>query len=131
MNKGMAGKYNSENHNRRSIRLRGYDYAQAGAYFVTICTQNRACLFGEIINGKIELNDAGYMVESVWRELPLKYSGIGIDEFIIMPNYIHGIIILSAPVTVGAGPRACPGPSCSGLSPLALHIRDQNPALKK
>ena len=102
----MAGKYNPEKHNRRSIRLKGYDYAQCGAYFITICTQDRQCLLGEIQNGEMHLNEIGYMVQNAWNELPAKYTGIDIDESIIMPNHMHGIIILPAPV--GAGPRACP-----------------------
>jgi REP element-mobilizing transposase RayT len=102
----MVGKYNSEKHRRRSIRLQGYDYSRQGAYFVTICAQERQCLFGETKNGEMRLNEIGDMVQYVWKELPVKYSGIDIDEFIVMPNHVHGIILLPAPV--GAGPRACP-----------------------
>jgi len=97
-------KYNPDKHHRRSIRLQGYDYSQAGAYFVTICTQNYECMFGDIVDGEMVLNDAGRMVHTVWNEIPRYYSGIDIDAFQIMPNHIHGIIT----VIVGAGPRACP-----------------------
>ncbi len=97
-------RYDKEKHHRRSIRLKNYDYSQAGAYFVTICTQGRECLFGEIKNNQMHLNEAGGMGEKVWNELPEKYPGVEIDELIVMPNHIHGIIILS----VGAGPCACP-----------------------
>jgi REP element-mobilizing transposase RayT len=90
--------YNPDIHNRHSIRLREYDYSQMGAYFVTICTQNRECLFGNIVDGKVILNDAGRMVESIWNELPQHYKGVETDEFIVMPNHFHGIIVL-----VGAG----------------------------
>ncbi len=99
----MPIRYDPTRHHRRSIRLQGYDYSQAGAYFVTICTQNRAFLFGEIADGRMVLNDAGRMVKTVWDEIPQYYPGIDIDACQIMPNHIHGIIIL-----VGAGPRACP-----------------------
>ena len=104
---------NHEKHHRRSIRLKGYDYSQAGAYFVTICVQNRVCLFGNIVDGKMMLNNAGRMVDIVWNGIPQYYSGIGIDTFQIMPNHIHGIITI-----VGAGPRACPdnGQSHNGQS---------------
>lgn len=61
----------SPQHNRRSIRLKGYDYSQAGAYFVTICTQNKECLFGEIVDGNMVLNDAGRIVTSEWRNTPI------------------------------------------------------------
>ena len=90
-------------HHRRSIRLQGYDYSQAGMYFITLCTQKRECLFGAIVDGHIQLNDAGRMVQTVWDEIPSHYSGADIDVFIAMPNHIHGIIAI-----VGAGPRACP-----------------------
>jgi REP element-mobilizing transposase RayT len=93
---------------RRSIRLKGYDYSQSGTYFVTICTQNRESLFGESREGEMRLNDAGRMVQSVWNELPVFYSGVVTDEFIVMPNHIHGIVILSIPSPVGATPRGRP-----------------------
>ncbi len=67
----MARKYNTEKHNRRSIRLTGYDYAQAGAYFLTICTQDRECWFGVVQNGQMQLNDAGNMINTWWMELIL------------------------------------------------------------
>jgi len=95
-------KYDPNIHRRRSIRLKGYDYSQAGWYFITICTHNRLCLFGGVQNGEMVLNDAGMMVQTVWNEIPPHYPEIATDEFIIMPNHVHGIII------VGAGPRACP-----------------------
>ncbi len=96
--------YDPDRHHRRSIRLRTYDYCRAGVYFVTICAHDRECLFGEIADGEMRLNDAGRMIQSVWDESPPHYAGIDTDAFIAMPNHIHGII-----TTVGAGPRACPG----------------------
>src|SRR3990170_3192824 len=95
--------YNPATHHRRSIRLSGYDYAQAGAYFLTICTQNRECLFGDVVEGQTALSGPGEMVESAWHGLPEHYPGVAIDAFVVMPNHIHGIVIL-----VGAGPGACP-----------------------
>jgi REP element-mobilizing transposase RayT len=94
--------FDPERRHRRSIRLKGYDYHQAGAYFVTVCTQDRACLFGEVIGGEMRLNEAGQMVHDIWNDLPSFYPGVQTDAFIVMPNHMHGIIIL-----VGAGPRAC------------------------
>lgn len=81
-------------HHRRSIRLKDYDYSSAGAYFVTICAHNRDCLFGEIIDGEMVLNDAGKMVERCWLEIPDHYPSVELDEFVIMPNHIHGIIVI-------------------------------------
>lgn len=100
----MAGmKYDSDKHHRRSIRLKGYDYNQAGMYFVTVVTQDRMCLFGEIENGAMRLNDAGWIVQAAWDKLPAHYAGVKTDVFVVIPNHIHGIAVL-----VGAGPRACP-----------------------
>ncbi len=96
-------KYNPHIHNRRSIRLKGFDYSQAGAYFVTICVQHRKCLFGDVVDGKMILNDAGKMVQTVWDEIPQKYPGVQTNGFVVMPNHIHGIIGL-----VGAAPRGRP-----------------------
>ncbi len=96
-------KYNSEIHHRLSIRLKGYDYSQKGAYFVTICAQNRVCRFGDVLDGEMGLKDAGRMVQEVWNQISENYSGITTDAFVVMPNHIHGIII------VGAIPRDCPG----------------------
>lgn len=81
-------------HHRHSIRLKGFDYAKSGAYFVTICTHNRACLFGDEVQGEIRLNGAGQLVQSVWEGLPDHYSHIEMDAFVIMPNHVHGIIWL-------------------------------------
>ena len=79
---------------------------------MTLCTQNRLCLFGDIANGEMILNDAGRMVLRVWNEFPQFYPGVDIDLIQIMPNHVHGIIIL-----VGAGPRAYPEPVFPRESP--------------
>jgi REP element-mobilizing transposase RayT len=98
-------------HHRRSIRLHGYDYAQAGAYFVTIVTRDRACLLGEVVNGEMRLNDGGRMIEQWWFELNRKFSTVETDEFVIMPNHFHGIVVLGG-VPVGADLRV--GPNSEG-----------------
>ena len=105
-------KTDSERHHRRSIRLKSYDYARAGAYFITLCVQDRACLFGNVVDGEGRLRDAGRMVQTVWDELPVHYLGVDIDAFAVMPNHIHGIIVLDGVDRVGAGPRACPRSAC-------------------
>lgn len=92
--------------NRRSIRLKGCDYSRAGAFFVTVCVQNRECLLGDIVDGKMMLNDAGRMVETVWDELPNHYGHVDLDSFVVMPNHVHGIIVLRG--TVGAGFKPAP-----------------------
>jgi REP element-mobilizing transposase RayT len=88
-------KYNPDIHHRRSIRLQGYDYSQNGAYFVTLCTQNRECLFGEIVNGEMILNEQGKIVEQCWNDLSNHYDNIELDAYVIMPNHFHGIIFIT------------------------------------
>ncbi len=96
---------------RRSIRLPGYDYSRSGAYYVSICTKNRKCLFGDIVSQEMVLNDAGRMVTTVWNELPQRFSNIELIEYVIMPNHIHAIIaIVGVPLvgtrkTVGDSPK--------------------------
>jgi REP element-mobilizing transposase RayT len=94
--------YNPDIHHRHSIRLKGYDYSRQGLYFVTICIQNRKCLFGEIINDAMILNECGQIVQMVWDELPQHYANIQLDKFVIMPNHVHGIILIDH-ASVGAG----------------------------
>ena len=91
---GLNVKYNSERHHRRSLRLKGYDYTQNGAYYVTICTQKRQCLLGTNKKGEMVLNEAGHKVKKLWDELPEKHPIIEIDQYIIMPNHVHGIICI-------------------------------------
>jgi putative transposase len=88
-------KYDPNIHHRRSIRLPEYDYSQAGAYFITICVQNRQNLFGKIINGKMILNQPGKMIENQWHALQQRFRNIELDSHVIMPNHFHGIIILN------------------------------------
>ncbi|NOX25421.1 MAG: transposase [Deltaproteobacteria bacterium] len=95
-----------EKHNRRVIRLPGYDYSNAGAYFVTICTWDKECWFGKIIDGEMVLNKAGIMVENVWNDLLNHYSHMQLDQSTIMPNHFHGIIMLHDDVT--PAPAASP-----------------------
>ena len=77
-----------------STRLKGWDYSSEGSYFVTICTQDRDNLFGRVANGKMELNQYGKIVNQCWFDLPNHYDNIRLDEFVIMPNHVHGIIII-------------------------------------
>jgi len=100
-------KYNPKIHHRQSMRLKNYDYSQAGLYFITIVTQNRECLFGEIINDEMVLNDAGEMIEKWYGELENKFSDINCREMVIMPNHIH-FIVQNTGANVGADLRVCP-----------------------
>jgi REP element-mobilizing transposase RayT len=93
--------YNSNIHHRRSIRLKGYDYTQQGAYFVTICTHQRNCLFGEIVDGEIKLNTNGEIARGSWLSIPRHFKNVELDEFVIMPNHLHGIIIIESSEVAG------------------------------
>ncbi len=84
-------------HHRRSIRLKGYDYTQAGAYFVTLCVQNHQCIFGHIEDGEMDFNDMGTIVSDAWEWLARQYDHVDLDAYTVMPNHLHGIIVLSDP----------------------------------
>jgi len=90
---------------RRSIRLKNYDYSQPGYYFITICCQHRLPLFGKIHNARMQLNHAGEMINAIWHKIPEIYANIKIDAFVIMPDHIHGIIQI---VVVGADSISAP-----------------------
>jgi REP element-mobilizing transposase RayT len=88
--------------NRQSNRLPHYDYSLAGAYFVTIVTWNHACLFGEIMEGEVQLNAKGRIVDHAWREIPAHFPGVTVEDFVVMPNHVHGVIWIKE-CDVGAG----------------------------
>jgi len=89
---GIRMGYHPEKHSRRSTRLKGYDYASPGWYFVTICTHNRACLFGQINDGKMILNKSGRIARDQWQNTESIRDNVLLDAFIIMPNHLHGIV---------------------------------------
>ncbi|HLD93520.1 MAG TPA: hypothetical protein VI703_04915 [Anaerolineales bacterium] len=96
-------RYDANKHHRRSIRLKGYDYTQAGAYFITLVSWQRECLFGEIRSGEISLNALGSLVDNEWRRLGKRFERVVVDELIVMPNHVHGILVIAAEDLVGAG----------------------------
>jgi len=123
-------------HRRRSIRLKEYDYSQAGVYFLTICAHKQACLFGEIVDGKMRSNEAGRTVEQCWDAIPDHFPSMELDEFVAMPNHIHGIVVLAGEGVACNAPTSGPGRGVarnalvsrmSGISPksgsLAVMIR--------
>ncbi len=87
-------RYDPERHHRRSLRLKGYDYCQPGAYFVTICTRQRLCLFGEVVNGQVRLNAYGEIVRRCWENIPNHFAHVALDAFVVMPNHVHGILVI-------------------------------------
>ena len=108
---------NSRDHNRRSIRLKGYDYSSPGEYFITICTNNRECVFGDVINSKMVLNNLGEIARKEWLNTENIRDNVKLDVFVIMPNHMHAIFRITHSV-VGA----------NGDSPLQQRhrIMDQN-----
>lgn len=110
--------YNPHIHHRRSIRLKGYDYSREGLYFITICVHDRACLFGEITNGKMALTDTGKIAGDYWFNIPEHFPHAVLHEFIVMPNHIHGIIeIVDNPA----------GPSHGMAIGISTNITDEMP----
>ncbi|MCR4319264.1 MAG: hypothetical protein NUV74_02880 [Candidatus Brocadiaceae bacterium] len=85
-------KYDSDIHPRKSLRLKEYDYSRLGAYFITICTYEKECIFGKVENERMSLNQFGKIVLEFWNNLPGRYANIESDSFVIMPNHIHGIV---------------------------------------
>jgi len=86
--------HHKQHKNRRSIRLRGYDYSSPGEYFITICTQNRELFLGDVVNGEMVLNDIGVIARDFWNRIPERYEHVVLDAFVVMPNHIHGIICI-------------------------------------
>ena len=87
--------YDPGKHHRHSIRLKDYDYSQPGSYFVTICVHERVETFGKVLDGVMHLNENGNTTEAVWRKLSEWFPHVELDQFVIMPNHMHGIIILT------------------------------------
>jgi len=106
-----ATAHDPDRHHRRSVRLRGYDYHKPGAYFVTVCAKGQECIFGEIVDGQMAINDHGRIVQSAWDDLPNHFPGLALDAFVVMPNHVHGIVVIAgddpgddvAETVVGAG----------------------------
>ncbi len=90
----MPLKYDPEKHRRHSIRLKDYDYSTAGAYFVTLCTFNRQCILGEVLDGEVRLNDRGATVQMEWVRSAEIRNEVHLDEFVVMPNHLHGIVLI-------------------------------------
>ncbi len=101
---------------RKQVRLRDYDYSKNGYYFVTICTRDRKGFFGEIEEGKMILNAYGRIVFECWCDLPKHYVNCSLDSFVIMPNHVHGIVVIDNENVVGNGLKPFPTYGLSGLS---------------
>lgn len=99
---------------RRSLRLPNYDYSQPGAYFITICSWQRACLFGKVIDGIMHLNQIGGIARDQWLRLGLRFPHSDIYSYIIMPNHMHGIIVINSEIS--DTPESLEGSTCTPLA---------------
>ncbi len=106
MARASHSQFNPEKHHRRSIRLKGYDYNLPGAYFVTMVTQQRECLFGEIVDAEMVLSDCGKIAEACWRAIPEHFPHVQLGAYVIMPNHVHGIIVIDNDASANVAPHA-------------------------
>jgi putative transposase len=96
-------------HRRRTIRLRDYDYTQGGAYFITLCARDRECLWGNGVNGMVQLNETGRLVESVWLQTATVRPDLELDAYVVMPNHFHAVFFIhESPSVPGATHRVAP-----------------------
>jgi len=119
-------KFGPKIHHRRSIRLKGYDYSQAGEYFVTIVTWQRECMFGDVVNGNVALNEFGRIVEKWWNQIPAHFPSVDTLTFVIMPNHIHGIIIINDD---GRGAVSAPENETQNQGEMTSPLRVRKPTL--
>jgi len=108
-------KYDPDKHHRQSIRLKGYDYTSPGAYFITICSYQRQCLFGAIVDDEMQMSKIGEIAKSCWRAIPDYFAKVQLGEFVVMPNHLHGIIFIT---DTRRGMAAMPLPDDGNAMPL-------------
>ena len=113
----MINRHNQTTQHRRSIRLKGYDYSQDGAYYITSVTKARRILFGDIVDNEMQLNDTGRLISDAWEWLATRHSYVELDSYIVMPNHLHGILVLASDRPKG-GSRTAP----TGRKPLGRLI---------
>jgi len=102
----MPSMFSPQKHHRRSIRLKGYDYAQPGGYFITIVTYQRASLFGQIVNEEMQLNDFGKIADECWRAIAEHFPNLELGAYVVMPNHVHGIILIQDRADTSASARS-------------------------
>ena len=91
---------------RRSVRLRDYDYSSVGAYFVTVCTARRECLFGSVTEGQVELSRYGALAQECWAQMPSHAEGVVVEALVVMPNHVHAVMVFDVPLRPGANAGA-------------------------
>ena len=121
----MSDKFNGK-YRIKSARLQYWDYSNNGLYFVTICTANRELYFGHIVNGEMQLSEIGHMANKFWKEIPEHFLFVELDEFVIMPNHVHGIIIINKPNDGDIDKRNVKTPNL-GVSTTAIASKEWKP----
>jgi putative transposase len=116
---------------RRSIRLQTYDYADEGAYFVTLCTFHRECLFGEVVKGEMRLNAVGEIAYECWNAIPHHFPGVELDSYMIMPNHVHGIVVITERRGDGVNVGARHAVPLQGSNPPSHHEQSAKQAFGK
>ena len=111
----------------KSARLQNWDYSNNGLYFVTICTANRELYFGDIVNGEMQLSEIGRLANKYWKEIPNHFPFVELDEFVIMPNHVHGIIIINKPNDGGYNDKRNVGTPNLGVSTTTMASEKWNP----
>ena len=111
-------------HARHSIRLQGFDYSRAGTYFVTICVRMGDCIFGDVVAGRVRLNTAGRTAAKCWLETPTHFPNVTLDAFVVMPNHLHGILVIDRISTGRADIPVMRGVGAQHAAP--LHFRDSS-----
>ena len=119
----MNTSYDPEKHRRRSIRLSNYDYSRAGAYFITVCTNGRELLFGEVIDDEVELNELGRIAAEEWLKSAQIRIEIELDTWVVMPNHVHGIVIITDDLRRGDRPVAPSGPRPRSLGAMVAGFK--------
>lgn len=120
--------YDPQTHHRRSIRLSGYDYAIEGAYFITICAENKECLFGCIRDGIMIPNAMGKIIQACWLDLPKHFRHVDLDAFALMPNHMHGIVVIrDRGEALAAEPRDLGQKRKANASPLQVPTHGTKP----
>ena len=122
--------YDPYKHHRQSARLKGYDYTQAGAYFVTVCTYKRQPLFGKIVDGQMQLSLLGQLVYAEWQKTAVVRPNVFLDAFVVMPNHLHGIIVIFLNETTHVGATRRVAPTSSFAHTTKLCPRRASPAAK-
>ena len=109
---------------RKTLRLKGYDYSTEGSYFVTICVKDRECLLGNVVDSLVILSNVGRIIKTAWGRLPNRFPNIGLEEFVIMPNHVHGI------VTIVGAPFMAPDERGRGTVAIPSGMMDQKGATR-